>query len=78
MVLLLSFKNYQFLGFVYFTSFNLGMLFPEDKIVAKSCASSNVKFPEIDDFPPLIGPIVTLGAEYTKSFIVIAMHVLFV
>ena len=35
--------------------------FPDFKILAKSCASSTVKFPEISELPPSIAPF-TFGA----------------
>ncbi len=34
---------------------------PDFKMLARSCASSTVKFPEISELPPSIGPL-TFGA----------------
>jgi len=36
---------------------------PALNTLAKSMASFNVKLPEISEFPPAIGPLVTPGAE---------------
>ena len=39
-------------------------ILPELSTLARSVASSMVKFPEIEEFPPVISPL-TFGAEYT-------------
>ena len=66
-------KDYLFSTVVCSNKFNCGIGYLDDKITDKSWASVRVKSPEIEDLPPLIAPTVTPGAEYTISFMVMAI-----
>ena len=48
------------------TIFAGALVLPDFKILARSCASSVVKLPEISELPPSIGPF-TLGADFVKK-----------